>query len=39
MFFTFEHFINTKTAETRFLFRVSADYKVGFYDFELIKNT
>lgn len=39
MNFAFEHFISTKTAETRFLNGVSADYKVAGCDYELIKNT
>ena len=34
-----EHFISTKTAETRFLNGVSADYKVAGCDYGLIKNT
>ena len=37
--FAFEHFISTKTAETRFLNGVSADYKAAGCDYELIKNT
>jgi hypothetical protein len=37
--FAFEHFISTKTAETRFLNGVSADYRVAGCDYELIRNT